>query len=173
MRKLTKVVSALAIVVTIGSLKSVVQASPAPPVPEPDKVVSLGVDSNTLSSGPVYWGSETVYNLKVIDKNGDLYSLGRPYEAFGTATYTTDPTIKAELKEGKVLEDPNGPTKPWPEGGTFQDHDATYILFDSGANTFWFSFPQTWHDIRVSDYQDFTLNTQTVTQVQNYAFRSD
>lgn len=171
MRKSTRVVSAIAIVVTTGSLMSVVQANPAPPDRTPVKVEQTWRD-NTYSAGSPNWGHDTIYNLKVIDKEGAHYGLGKPDEAFGSVILNQDNYIKSALQDQNVPGTPNGPSNPWPECATFQDENSTYLTWDTGIDTFWYSFRQHWHDTRVSDNYRFRLNVHTVTHYQGGVTRN-
>lgn len=169
MRKFTKVVSVVAVVITTGTMMRVVHASSPPPDRIPVKVEQTG-RTNSYYVGPPNWGHNTTYDLKVVDNKGGHYGLGTPYEAFGSVIRNQENGLNYALQDAPGT--PSGPEYPWPEGALFEDINGWYLNVDTGKDTFWYSFRQHWHDIRVSDNKPFRLNVHTVSHFQGYVTRT-
>lgn len=162
MRKLTKVIPALAVVVTMGSLMIVVQASPAPPVRVPVTVMQNGARTPAPGSpfwGSTLWGSDMYTSMKVLDNQGGLYGLGNVHESYyGLSIKPACPADLAhDLSIGAAALNDYGRLGTWdPNAGTivngiFTDHNFSLSngpLTSPTANTGndqWVTATQHWH----------------------------
>lgn len=180
MRKLTKVVSGAAVVVTMGTLMSVVHASPPPPDIAPARVKELYHLNFKYTNPPqTFWGHKTEYFLYVEDnqKSPELYPNCTVQERF--SNYLANPTYTADL---------TGDTPPAPgiadsqstTTGYFEDDNKwntsgwpTADNHDTGNDTFWFSFDQTFDVYRNSDMHPFIgVDKHHITHTQGMAYRT-
>ncbi len=154
----------LSVSVTIwASLFSAALATP--PTRYPVEVIQTG-RTNTQTNGPVYWGHRTEYALKVLDNEGDAFGLGDVWEAFGACYVSSDPVIGPEMRRLGVP----GTASHWGVVSVFTDTNATYVSWDTGGGTWWYTFDQVWHD--TYNGHNYTLNTHSVQHYQSGVVRN-
>lgn len=146
----------------------------------PKLVVSIG-RVNIPTPGPPVWGHKTGFALKIIDNQmpAEGYGYGKDREELSPAKlnpkFASDLQIQVPPPPGPAAL-PSGPEYLFQDQDNW-DNDGWLAPYDTGNDTYWFDFYQTWHCMEkppgYSDYTfDTTLNTHHITQTQGGATRT-
>ncbi len=109
---------------------------------------------NTPYNGPYIWGHDAYFQFKIVEQSGALYELGKPQEWFSERRYNGIYKDVNNVPYFKDLPDgiaQGGPTHDiggtGPKGAYFADHNAITLPVNTGSDSWWYSFTQTWHII--------------------------
>ncbi len=134
----------------------------------PVTVEQVSILTAEYTAGPPSWGHRYIYDLKVIDNLGGAWGTGYPKEYFSNVS--KNPALAQLFGAAPGSESSWDGAFNTPGPGEFQDQNSDGLSRDTGKNTFWYSFDQTFKQLDCSG-APWNLGTFHVQHYQSYVNR--